>query len=109
MQIRNPNVQVTGVVGTLPIFDEQRLGRFVLDAELTGDLIAYVAVSYEVEVVSFHLVFFQVPAHLQAVLRHRADGAAGTVLKDETGNHAAAVNDRFDVIDGIDGAPVHKK
>ncbi len=79
----------------------------MLDAKSGSNLIAYVTVADEVEKISFYFLFVDVPTHFQPVLSHTTDRAACTVLKNQTRNYAAAVNDGFDIIDVGNVMPVH--
>lgn len=80
----------------------------MIDAKFTGDVVAHFTVGDQVEVVGFDFVGFKIPAHFHPAFGHGADGAAGAVFENETGDYTAAINDGFDVINGFKGEPLHK-
>ena len=67
------------VIDAFSVEDQQDLGRFVLDAEISCDLIGYRPVVYQVEAVKIYRI--RGPGSFQPAFDHSAGGAAGTVLK----------------------------
>jgi hypothetical protein len=72
---------MTFIINTLSIEDQQDLGRFVSDAEISCDLIGYRPVVYQVEVVKIDGI--RGPGSFQPAFDHGAGGAPDTVLEND--------------------------
>lgn len=94
------------VISTFSIANDQDLWGFVIDLKLFRDKIGHIAVGDEVQKVKFCCLSRQVPIAFQAVLGYRADGAAGTVLENNTGNFPASLFDVFYLLNGLEANPV---
>lgn len=79
----------------------------MLDAKSSRNLVAYVSIANEIKEISVQFLLIDIPTHLQSILSHATDWATGAVLKNQTRNYAAAVNDCFNIIDTSDVMPVH--
>ena len=100
------NAVMAFVVNAFPVFDQQNLGRFVVNREIVGHLVRYGSEAQQVEQVEIGGCGHFGP--LKPVKRHAADRTAGTVFEDYLGALAGEFPDLVDLVQVVEFDPVHQ-